>query len=73
METPKYLRREGTDLIFVATDALLKRKDMKPYHGPVPFRQEGQAAMPVLDEVPEKAGFDVSVDEVTAAVNRLEG
>ena len=50
MDTPRYLRREGTDLIFVATDALLKRKDMKPYLGPIPFRKEAEDAekKPVL-------------------------
>lgn len=36
-QTIEYLRLEGTDLIFVATEALRKRKDMFPYTGPVPI------------------------------------
>lgn len=114
MDTPRYLRREGTDLIFVATDVLLKRKDMEPYHGPVPLRKEAQKAvrepavdkgventateredivlgvvksvprkffvapafgrpsMPRLRDVRARCGFDVTVDEVVAAVKKLE-
>jgi hypothetical protein len=43
----RYLRREGTDLIFVETEALKQRRDMFPYHGPVPF--PGPVA-PTVDE-----------------------
>jgi hypothetical protein len=115
MDTPRYLRREGTDLVFVATEALLGRKDMKPYYGPVPFRKEAEAptqetvvgkgamstmsgrediifgavssipresfvapafgrpARPRLEEVKDKTGFDVTLDEVLRVVRRLGG
>ena len=128
MDTLKYLRREGTDLVFVWTPTLAERSDMRPYYGPVPLVNEnlsedskvvqvaqkvtealaplnaqevtapplstreekileivksipresfvapafGRPAMPRLDEVKEKCGFDVSVDEVVSAVNKLE-
>jgi len=73
MDTPMYLRREGTDLIFVATDALLKRKDMKLYHGPVPFRKENVMAMPRLDEVKKQAGLDVTRDGVGTVAKSSKG
>ena len=71
MDTPMYLRREGTDMIFVATDALLKRKDMKPYNGPVPCREESAMEMPRLDEA--KAGLGITTDEAGTAVRSSKG
>jgi hypothetical protein len=71
MDTPMYLRREGTDMIFVATDALLKRKDMTPYNGPVPFREESATEMPRLDGA--KAGLGITTDEAGSAVRSSKG